>query len=257
MSLGGRYILSTRLIAQDGSQLATFKEEAESQNDLIPAIGRLGKQLRAKAGESLKTVREAGALDRVTTSSMDALRKYTAANRVYDQTSDYSQAIPLLVEAVSIDSSFAMAWRRLAQYYGNTGRYERARDAAVMAYQNADRLSEVERQLTIATYHGLGPSADEEKGLAAYEAALARDSMNYIALNNAALSYRNRGDSERALAYMLRAAGQPDATPIGMGNAVAAAVRAGRWSLVDSLQTEFKRRFPANPTGQVSPARTT
>ena len=131
VSLGGRYVLSTRLIsAQDGSQLAAFKEEAESQNDLIPAIGRLGKQLREKVGESLKDVRATTALDRVTTGSLDALRKYAAANLVFEQTNDYQQAIPLMVESVTIDSTFAMAWRRLAQYYNNTQRFESARDAS-------------------------------------------------------------------------------------------------------------------------------
>ena len=255
VSLGGRYILSTRLISQDGSQLATFKEEAESQNDLIPAIGRLGRQLRAKAGESLKSVREAGALDRVTTASMDALRKYVAANRTYDQTSDYQQAIPLLVDAVSIDSTFAMAWRRLSNYYGNTGQLERARDAAVHAYQHAGRLSEVERQLTIATYYSLGPTPDPQKSLAAYEAVLARDSSNFIALNNAGNGYRSRRDHDKALQYYQRAAAA-GATPITFTNAIGAAVRSGRWMLVDSLQEAFRSRFPTNPSALVSPART-
>jgi tetratricopeptide (TPR) repeat protein/tRNA A-37 threonylcarbamoyl transferase component Bud32 len=250
VSLGGRYILSTRLIATDGSELATFKEEAESENDLIPAIGRLGKQLRAKAGESLKSVREAGALDRVTTSSMDALRNYVAGNRIFDQTSDYQQAMPLLEQSVAIDSTFAMAWRRLSQYYSNTGRLERARDAATRAFQNADRLGEVERQLTIATYYSLGRERDTDKALVAYEAALARDSLNIIALNNAALEYRNRRESDKAFAYMLRAVAQPGATVLTWGNTIAAASRLKRWSLVDSLQEEFRRRFPTNPTAQ-------
>ena len=257
VSLGGRYVLSTRLISsQDGSQLAAFKEEAESQNDLIPAIGRLGRQLREKVGESLKSVRGTTALDRVTTSSMDALRKYAAANLVFEQTNDYQQAIPLMLEAVTIDSTFAMAWRRLAQYYSNTGRFERATEAAVRAFAYADRLSEVERQLTIASYYTLGPTIDDEKALAAYEAVLVRDSLNFIALNNASLILANRRDLEKALAYRLRAASQPGTSPITFGNAVGGAVALGRWELVDSLQGEFRRRFPTNPAAWYSPART-
>jgi tetratricopeptide (TPR) repeat protein len=256
VSLGGRYVLSTRLIsAQDGAQLAAFKEEAGSLNDLIPAIGRLGKQLREKVGESLKDVREAGALDRVTTSSLDALRKYTAANIDYERNSDYSRAIPLLVEAVTIDSTFAMAWRRLAQYYSNTGRFELARDAAVNAFANADRLSEVERQLTIATYYQLGPTVDEERALAAYEAALARDSLNFIALNNASILLARRRDIDKVLVYRLRAAAQPGTSPITFGNAVAGATAAGRHGLVDSLTLEYQRRFPTNPAAAYMPAR--
>ena len=256
VSLGGRYILSTRLISANGDQLAAFSEEAASENDLIPAIGRLGKQLRGKIGESLKTVRAGGALDRVTTGSLDALRKYTAANLVFDQTFDYSQAIPLLKESVAIDSTFAMAWRRLAQYHNNLQQREPAREAAIRAYRYADRLSEIERQLTIATYYSLGPTPDDDRVFAAYEAIIARDSLNFIALNNVSNGLQQRREWPKVLAYRLRAAAQPGTSPITLANAVAAAQTLGQWGLVDSLQQVFLRRFPGNPVALGQPART-
>jgi len=254
VSLGGRYILSTRLISsQDGSQLAAFKEEAESQNDLIPAIGRLGKQLRAKVGESLKSVRETGALDRVTTGSLEALRKYAAGNLVFEQTGDYLQAIPLLEQAVAIDTSFAMAWRRLASYYNNIGQFEKRGLAITKAFRHADRLSEVERHLTTAGFYGYGPEADDAKSLAAYQSALAIDSLNGIALNNAANLLGLTHDQETALRYYLRTAAQPDATPIALQNAVIMANFMERHAVADSLQREFVRRFPTNAMALTQP----
>jgi tetratricopeptide (TPR) repeat protein/tRNA A-37 threonylcarbamoyl transferase component Bud32 len=249
VSLGGRYVLSTRLIsAADGSQLAAFKEEAESQNDLIPAIGRLAKELRAKAGEPLRTVRSAGALERVTTGSMDALRKYAEANVVFERTGDYSRAIPLLREAVAIDSTFAMAWRRLANYANNNGRRDEARRAAVQAYAHSDRLSEVERGLTLAAYHSFGPNPDDQKALNAYEAIIARDSLNFIALNNASIIMGTRRDNfARALDYRLRAAAQPGTSPLSVSNAYTAAVTMGRWELADSVRREGLKRFSTYP----------
>ena len=256
VSLGGRYVLSARLIsAQDGAQLAAFKEEAASQNDLIPAIGRLAKQLRSKAGESLKEVRDATALDRVTTSSLDALRKYAEANRLQETTFDYTQVDPLLEQAVAIDSTFAMAWRRLAQNYNNIGQAEKARAAAVQAYRYKDKLSEVERQLTIASYYNLGPEVDDEKTLAAYEAVLARDSLNYIALNNASLILAARREDAKAEEYRLKAAAQPGTSPVSLGNAVSGAIALGRWALADSVQRDFVRRMPTNPQALTFPAR--
>jgi tetratricopeptide (TPR) repeat protein len=255
VSLGGRYILTTRLMSSGGEQLATFSEEAASDNDLIPAIGRLGKEVRAKAGESLKEVREAGALDRVTTNSLDALRKYASANLIFDQTFDYTQAIPLLKEAVTIDSTFAMAWRRLASYYNNTFRFADARAASIQAFKYADRLSEIERQLTYAGYYTYGPEVDEEKAYAAYEAVLARDSLNAIALNNAANSLGKRRENEKALRYYLRAAGQPGGSAIIFSNAVPLAIRLGRWEQADSIARVFVQRFPNNPVALRSPAR--
>ena len=254
VSLGGRFILTTRLMSANGEQLATFSEEAASDNDLIPAIGRLGKQVRAKAGDPLKQVREAGALDRVTTHSLDALRKYTQANIVFDQTFDYTQAIPLLREAVTIDSTFAMAWRRLGSYYNNTFRFADARAASIEAFKYADRLSEVERQLTYAGYYTYGLEVDEEKSYAAYEAVLARDSLNTVALNNAANTLAKRGDDEKALQYYRRALNQPGGSAIQFSNAVPAAIRLGRFEVADSLGREFVRRFPNNPVALRAPA---
>jgi tetratricopeptide (TPR) repeat protein/tRNA A-37 threonylcarbamoyl transferase component Bud32 len=254
VALGGRYILTTRLMSSNGEQLATFSEEAASDNDLIPAIGRLGKQIRTKAGESLKQVREAGALDRVTTGSLEALRKYVAGNVVFDQTFDYTQAIPLFREAVAIDSTFAMAWRRLASYYNNIQRFEDARAASLQAFKYADRLSEVERQLTYAGYYTYGIEVDEEKAYAAYDAVLARDSLNAVALNNAANTLAKRGQDDRALEYYLRALRQPGGTAIQFSNAVPAAIRLGRFDVADSLVREFVKKFPNNPVALRSPA---
>ena len=254
VTLGGRYILTTRLMSANGDQLATFNEEAASENDLIPAIGRLGKQVRTKAGESLREIREAGALDRVTTSSLEALRKYAQATVVFDQTFDYTQAIPLLQEAVTIDSTFAMAWRRMASFYNNVARYEDARAASIQAFRYADRLSEVERQLTYAGYYTYGLEPDEERAFAAYEAVLARDSLNAVALNNSAITLVKRGEGEKALRYYLRAAEQPGGSAIQFSNAVPVAVRLGQWERVDSISAEFQRRFPSNPVALRGPA---
>lgn len=254
VELGGRYVLTTRLMTANGEQLATFNEEAASANELIPAIGRLGKQVRTKAGESLKLVRDAGALDRVTTNSLDALRKYAQATVVFDQTFDYTQAIPLLREAVTIDSTFAMAWRRLGSFYNNIQRFEDARAASIQAHRYADRLSEIERQLTFAGYYTYGPEVNEERAFAAYEAVLARDSLNAVALNNSANTLSKRGDVERALQYYLRAAVQPGGSAIQFSNAVPAAFTLRQWDRADSIIAEFQRRFPSNPVALRAPA---
>ena len=241
-------------MSTSGEQLATFSAEDESDNDLIPAIGRLGKQVRTKAGESLKLVRESAAFERVTTSSLEALRKYVAGNLVFDQTFDYTQAIPLFRESVAIDSTFAMAWRRLASYYNNTARFDEARAASIQAFKYADRLSEVERQLTYAGYYSYGPEVDEEKAYAAYEAIVARDSLNAIALNNSANTLVKRGEDDKALRYFTRAAGTVGGSAIQFANAIPVAIRLSRWETADSIGREFVRRFPNNPQALRAPA---
>jgi tetratricopeptide (TPR) repeat protein/tRNA A-37 threonylcarbamoyl transferase component Bud32 len=251
VSLGGRYVLSARLLsAQSGEQLAAFSEQAASQNDLIPAIGRLSKQLRAKVGESLKTIREATSLERVTTGSMEALSKYTAALTMLEQTGDYTRVVPLLEQAVAIDSTFAMAWRRLSSHLITMGDRPGAARAATQAYRYRDRLSEIERQLTIAAYFQNGPEIDEERALEAFEAAIAIDSTNLIALNNAALILVSHREYDKAAAYARRAAAQDRLTPnpITWGNAIAFAATAGDMAAADSMMRVWAERVPNNPS---------
>jgi eukaryotic-like serine/threonine-protein kinase len=251
VAIGGRYVVSARLLSsQSGEQLAAFSEEASSQNDLIPAIGRLSKQLRSKAGEPLKQIREASALERVTTGSMEALSKYTAALTTLEQTGDYTRAIPLLQQAVAIDSTFAMAWRRLGTHLASIGDLEGASKAVTQAYRYRDRLSDVERHLTEAQYFKNGPEADEERALEALEATIAIDSTNVVALNNAANILRKRRDFDRAAAYAVKAASQDKGAPnpITWTNSVFDLGRAGRSAALDSMLREWSQRAPNQPT---------
>ena len=260
VSLGGRYVLSARLLSpRGGDQLAGFREEASSQNDLIPAIGRLAKQLRSKVGESLKAIRDADALELVTTSSMDALSKYSAALTVVAQTGDYSRADRLLEQAVTIDSTFAMAWRRLSQDYAGNGRRDAAAKAAVHAYAYRDRLNDVERGLTVANFYSVGPEIDDNRALEAYENVLTRDSSNVIALNNAGLILTRHRDYDRAENYALRAVAQDKGIPNPSlwQNAVMWSLPARRLTLTDSLLRVWAARVPNQPTALLFQARVT
>ena len=257
---GERYVLSARLVSpQSGEEMASFREEATSRGDLIPAVGQLATQLRSKVGESLQAIREASPLDRVTTSSIDALSKYAGAAAVLDQTGDYRRAIPLLEQAVALDSTFAMAWRRLGSAFSESGQRDSAARAVSHAYAYRDRLSETERALTIATYYAIGPQVDEERALEAYENVLTRDSSNIAALNNAALILVRRRDFERAEAYALRATAQNKAipNPIAWGNAVAWSLPARDLTWTDSIMHVWASRAPDQPSQLLWQARVT
>ena len=258
VALGGRYVVSTRLVsAQTGEELAAFRAEASSQNDLIPAVGRLAKQLRSKAGESLKNIRESSALERVTTSSLAALSKYAEALAVYDRTSDYSRSIPLLEEAVALDSTFAMAWRRLSSNLLAVGQGARGAQAAAKAYQYRDRLGTIERDLTTAAYFQNGPATDDERALEAYESVLAHDSTNTIALNNAAIILNKRREFARAAELQLRAAAQDAGAPnpIVWTNLLGSLLSAGRTSSADSVLQLWVERAPSHPNLLLNKAR--
>jgi hypothetical protein len=138
--LGSGYLVAMRLVgAESGDELASFHETIDGPKELIPAVDKLTRELRGKIGESLKSVRANPGLEQVTTPSLDALKKYAAGVRTSDLESDYPKAVGLLTEAVALDTSFAMAYRKLGVALANDGRPREQSDAAfARAYQNRD-----------------------------------------------------------------------------------------------------------------------
>ena len=198
--LGGGFLVALRLVAaESGDELASFHETIDGPRELIPAVDKLTRELRGKIGESLKSVRANPALEHVTTPSLEALKRYAAGARASDLESDYPKAIGLLTEAVALDTSFAMAYRKLGVALSNDGRPREQSDAAFeRAYRYRDRLTERERYLAIGSYYQNGPGRDRQKSAAAYEALLERDSLDHAALNNLGIILDSRREFARA-----------------------------------------------------------
>jgi serine/threonine-protein kinase len=118
--VGQGFVLSTSLIAAaDGKMLVSVRETAPDQAALLRAIDKLSSKLRERIGESLVTIRGNPPLEQVTTGSLPALRKYTQAVHEGDQ-GRWDEAVPLLEDAVRLDSGFAMAYRKLAVALSNS-----------------------------------------------------------------------------------------------------------------------------------------
>ena len=145
---GDSYIITARVMeTASGDELVTVGENAKNSGEFLEAMDRLGRKLRERLGESLGSIRAAAPLARATTSSTEALRKYSRAEAAFDAR-DLDQTITLLDEAIALDSSFAMAWRKLA-----VADPDRREEAATRAYELRDRLTERERYHTVGIYH--------------------------------------------------------------------------------------------------------
>ena len=252
VQLGRGYVVSARLVAaQDGAELAAFRETAADEDGLIEAIGKLSRAVRTKAGESLKTIHASDELERVTTASLPALRKYVEGLHVADDLGDSERGRALLQEAVTLDSGFAMAWRKIAVLLGNEGRDRpRQLQALQTAYRHRDRLTERERLLTEGYYYQNGPTPDRERAIAAYEDVIRLDSTSVSALNNVALIYATKRDYERAEASFRRAVGLPNAYSGSFFNLVHNQVMNRRSAAtIDSTVARFHARFPTNNDG--------
>jgi tetratricopeptide (TPR) repeat protein/tRNA A-37 threonylcarbamoyl transferase component Bud32 len=244
--LGQSYVISARLVsALDGQELATFRETAENENALIGSLGDLSRAIREKAGESLRTIRASSELERVTTPSLAALRKYVEGSHLADEAGETDRGIALLEEAVTLDTAFAMAWRKMAVLLGNEERDRSRRlDAIATAFRHRGRLTEMERLLTEGYYYTAGPQPDHDKALAAYEDAIRLDSLNTSALNNAAVIHGQRREHERAEELYQRVIRLPRTFGGAFTNLVQEQIRNGHVSGLDSTIDAFRDRFP-------------
>jgi eukaryotic-like serine/threonine-protein kinase len=246
--VGTGYVVSARLVsALDGGELATFRATAANDGELIASLGKLAKDVRERVGESLKSIREAKSLERVTTSSLPALKKYVEGLYSIQALGDVDRGRALLYESVAIDSSFAMAWRRIAASYAGFGSGRAAQIAAIEnAYRHRDRLSDNERLATEAGYHSYGPAPDLDRTLAAYEALIERDSLNGPALNNASIRYSRKGDYARAEQLGRRAIALQGPFGGAFFNLAGYQVAQGKLAAAESTGAAFRATLPSN-----------
>ncbi|HRP08803.1 MAG TPA: tetratricopeptide repeat protein, partial [Gemmatimonadales bacterium] len=245
--VGQRYMITARLVSVlDGTDLAVFRQEASDENDILPALGRLAREVRTRAGESLKSIRASSELERVTTPSLIALRKYVEGSRLADEAGEPERGIAMLREAVAIDTAFAMAWRKLAVLINNEGRdFDGMQQAITTAYRHRDRLTEMERLLTEGFYYTRGPQRDNAKALAAYEAAARLDSLSTSALNNSAVIFGEMNQFEKAEEYYRKVVRLPRPFGGGFTNLLIAQIRNGRpAAALDSTVELYRATLP-------------
>ncbi len=202
----GRFLITVDLVSADSARtLASFRETARDSTELIPAVDRLAAQIRERVGESLKTIRARPPLEAVTTASLEALRDYTLAQRALDAGDD-AKGITLLEAAVSVDTAFAMAYRRLGTVYWNHGDQSRSLAMVRTALAHSQRLTERERLILTAGYAlSAGRWAD---AAAAYERVLDTYPDDQAALNNLGLcrlALHDYAGAETAFQAALRA----------------------------------------------------
>jgi tetratricopeptide (TPR) repeat protein len=245
---GGGYLVRVRLVTSDSlKELASFLEPADDTRGLIEAVDKLARSLRERIGESLRLVHAAPSLAQVTTSSFEALQKYTEGDRAETIDGNRNRAISLLREAVAIDSTFAEAWRRLAIIQQNAGRPRATVDSAYeAAFRHRGRTSAKERAFIEASYYSSnGPNRDRGKGVTAYEEML-RLGDSSRAANNLAIRLVNRREFARAESLYRVSLRLGGAERITAPNLLFALLYQKKLGAAESLVTIMRPRYPAN-----------
>ncbi len=154
-SLGKEYVISLEAVnCGEGEEFAAEQVRAESKEEVLDSLGKAASGLRARLGESLASIREFDVpLREATTSSLEALKAYTAGAEIMRHHADQSSAIPFFNRALELDPNFALAYVYLSSAYGNIGESERAADFQTRAYNLRDRVSQREKLFITSYYH--------------------------------------------------------------------------------------------------------
>ena len=247
LPLGPGVVVSVRLVAAgSGETLVALRETARTVDAVPDAVDRLSAQLRERIGESLRSIQGDPPLGEVTTGSLEALRKYVQAEWAIDM-GDVATAEALVNEAIALDSTFSMAYRKLGVILSNDERSgEGARAAFTKAYEGRDRLTDRERLLAEAAYHTyVGEGLDA--AIQAYEGVLAIYPTDGIAGNNLAVLYGERGEPERAADLYVRAIERGRAPAVSYTNAAFTLFDIGQADSASAILASFKERYPDHP----------
>jgi eukaryotic-like serine/threonine-protein kinase len=244
--VGSRLSVTARLVSVNGDVLAAETETAASENELTVAIDRLSGRLRQRFGESLRHIRAGAPLDRVTTGSIRALRTFSQGLQALNQ-GDNARAMQLIEEALAEDTTFAMAYRKLAIILSNQSeRRARAVWAAQKAYEHRDRLTDRERYLVTAAYHSV-VTGNVDQQISAYRTVLDLHPDDTYALNNLGVIYGRLRDYPRAAEYYLDALAVDSTNRLHYSNLASNLASQTRFDSADVIAARFANRFPDNP----------
>jgi serine/threonine protein kinase/tetratricopeptide (TPR) repeat protein len=164
--LGSQYVVGLRAKnCRTGEILDQEQAQAAKIEDVMNALSQIAIKFRTKVGESLATVKQHGTpLEEATTSSLEALKAYSAGSKHLTSDNDLAAGVPLFQRAIEIDPKFAMAYASLGFTYGLLGQPALSAENNKKAYELRDRASDREKFFIAATYE-TQVTGDLEKAL--------------------------------------------------------------------------------------------
>jgi predicted Zn-dependent protease len=200
--VGAGYLLSMNAVRGSDGRVIISVTESPGRTDAIPACTRrLAERIRNALADTFTHEKAAApSLDKVTTTSLEALRLYTDAERLgLDER--WSDAEVLLRRAVKLDAQFASAIILLAWTIHNQRQGSGAAQYmpfAERALALADQISERESLFVRASYYAL--QGDIPRAIPYYEVLVRRYPDHLWALNDLLHCYLATGQNSKAFA---------------------------------------------------------
>lgn len=182
--LGGSFRLGVRILEPESGQiLRTITSRVDGRDGLLDGVDRLAREIRGVLGESkLSVLRRSEPLERVTTSSLQALEQYSLGRRAHVR-SDFDRARRLYENAVREDSTFITALAALGMLEYERFDRERGRDLLRRAVGHVDVVTDRERY-GVLTAHAIAVEGDLEKAYGHQKALADLYPGSHVAHNN-------------------------------------------------------------------------
>jgi eukaryotic-like serine/threonine-protein kinase len=140
----GRYSIVVRVADADSGRTLATVTGAASDQDLIPTVENVARDIRQKLGEQESVLRSNKPLVRVATPSFAAYRKYVEAMTL-SMGGQLAASNRLLQDAVALDTGFASAWGLIGLNHLSMRNLDSAGVALGQALRRPDRLSDAQR----------------------------------------------------------------------------------------------------------------
>jgi len=199
-SVGNRYVIAAKILeTKTGNILKSEVLYAETQDEILPKLDRLSKNIRRQLGESRYDILiQDKPLSKVTTSSLDALRLYSLGID-HHLTLDFAGAKDYYESALRIDTGFTSARASLGNLLiEKFDSFEKGRELLNLAVKSVDNLTERER-LGILAFHAVSIEKDLPKAIGYTKMRIDLYPDDPVAHNNLGWYYQSSGQLEEAL----------------------------------------------------------
>jgi tetratricopeptide (TPR) repeat protein len=205
-NLDNQYVLGLKAVTCPGGDLLADQQvTANGKEQVLQALGAATTKLREKLGESLASVQKYDVpLEKVTTSSLEALQAYSMGYQVAIVKGDYPAALPFFERAISLDPNFAMAYAVMGTALINQFESALAAENTRKAYALRERVSERER-LYITSHYESFVTGNLDAARQAHETWAQIYPRDYAPYNNLGDIYSRLGAHEKAIAALQEA----------------------------------------------------
>jgi tetratricopeptide (TPR) repeat protein len=179
-----------------GSALSTAEEDADSKDEVLPAVNRVAVSMRRALGDATTESDAAAAAETFTAASLEAAHTYAQGQLLLWQ-GKQAEAVKAYLRAIELDPGMGRAYAGAAAVYGNMGRREEAIRFYELAMARIDRMTERERFRTRSGYWIL--TRNPEKAIEELTQLVEKYPADTAGLGNLAFAYFLRREMSRAL----------------------------------------------------------